>query len=84
MESSSIKSCGRFVECSSTPQQKIGYDCGLYVLAIARVIWLWYSSSGPKDEGLWYSSVEQQVTPSVVSGMRRDMLRVISSLRNEK
>ncbi|KAL1827024.1 hypothetical protein ACET3Z_005436 [Daucus carota] len=84
MESSSTKSCGRFVECSSTPQQKNGYDCGLYVLAIARVIWLWYSSSGPKDEGLWYSSVEQQVTPSVVSGMRRDILRVISSLRNEK
>lgn len=84
MESSSTASCGRFVEYSSTPQQKNGYDCGLYVLAIARAILFWYSSSGPKDEGLWFSSVEQEVTPSVIYGMREEILRLISSFKNEK
>lgn len=84
MESSGTAFCGRFVECSSTPQQKNGYDCGLYVLAIARAIWFWYSSSRPKNGGLWFSSVEQQVTPSVVSGMRKEILGLISSFRNEK
>lgn len=84
MESSNTASCGRFVECSSTPQQENGYDCGLYVLAIARAIWLWYISSRGKDGGLWFVSVEQQVTPSLVYGMRKEVLGLISSFRNEK
>lgn len=82
MKASNTTSSGRYLECSSTPQQVNGYDCGLYVTAIARAICGWYKSSGPKDEDLWFSAVKEQVTQSVVSDMRKEILSLIRSLRN--
>lgn len=76
---------GAYVECSNTPQQMNGYDCGLYVLAIARAICCWYAREGPKDEeDLWFSYVKEQVSPSVVFGMRNEILGLIWSLGGTK
>ncbi|KAL2508552.1 NEDD8-specific protease 1 [Forsythia ovata] len=70
-----------YLECSSTPVQANGYDCGVYVTAIARSICHWYQSDGPKDtENLWFSAIKEQVSPSVVSDMRNEILELIRSL----
>ncbi|PIN01402.1 Sentrin-specific cysteine protease (Ulp1 family) [Handroanthus impetiginosus] len=71
----------KYVECSSTPKQVNGYDCGLYVTAIARAICDWYQSDGLKNlEDLWFSTIKEQITPSFVSKMRNDMLELVRSL----
>ncbi|KAF3663745.1 Mitogen-activated protein kinase [Capsicum annuum] len=58
-----------YEECPNTPKQVNGYACGVYVLAIARVICEWYASSGTQDaDTLWFSRLEQ-VSPSAVSEM---------------
>lgn len=68
-----------FIECSTTPQQRNGYDCGLYVMAIAKVICDWHES-GSKDEN-WFVSMEKQVDSSVESTMRREILRLTEELK---
>ncbi|KAM7496682.1 hypothetical protein LguiA_021096 [Lonicera macranthoides] len=73
---------GAYVECSNTPQQMNGYDCGLYVLTIARAICCVYEREGPKDEeDLWFTYVKEQVSPLVVFGLRNEILGLIRSLR---
>ncbi|GAB4859247.1 hypothetical protein Ancab_010707 [Ancistrocladus abbreviatus] len=79
----SSESNRRYMEYSQTPQQVNGYDCGLYVIAIARAICNWYGSGGSKhhkEDGLWFSVVKEQVTPSAVSSMRPEVLGLIRSL----
>lgn len=69
-----------YKECPGTPKQVNGYDCGVYVLAIARVICQWYASSGTQDaDTLWFSHLEQ-VSPSAVSTMRNEILGLIKGL----
>ncbi|KAF3644121.1 NEDD8-specific protease 1 [Capsicum annuum] len=70
-----------YEEYPNTPKQVNGYDCGMYVLAIARVICDWYAtSSGNQDaDTLWFSRLEQ-VSPSAVSEMRKDILGLIKGL----
>ncbi|KAK3036822.1 hypothetical protein RJ639_031300 [Escallonia herrerae] len=71
-------------ECASTPQQVNTYDCGLYVIAIARAICRWYSE-GQEDVGLlWFSTLKEQVTPYTVSKMRNEILELIRSLKASK
>ncbi|KAA8549507.1 hypothetical protein F0562_001191 [Nyssa sinensis] len=85
METSSKATNGGYVECSSNPQQANGYDCGLYVAAIAEAICCWYKNGGPKDEeGLWFSAVTEQVVPSVVADMRNKILGLIRSFMATK
>ncbi|GFP95681.1 nedd8-specific protease 1 [Phtheirospermum japonicum] len=68
-------------EWSGTPRQTNGYDCGLYVLAIARAICEWYASAGPKDvEGLWFAGVKEKITASHVAEMRSEILELVRSL----
>ncbi|KAL8516109.1 hypothetical protein ACS0TY_014692 [Phlomoides rotata] len=75
----------KFIDCSDTPKQVNGYDCGLYVTAIARAICEWYASEAPKDmKDLWFSEIREQVTPSVVSKMRREILELVSNLMVKK
>nr|GMD09669.1 NEDD8-specific protease 1 [Ipomoea batatas] len=69
-----------YIDYPDTPKQENGYDCGVYVLAIARVICNWYASSGSKDNvDLWFPSLKGQVNPSAVSEMRNEVLRWPSS-----
>ncbi|OIT37624.1 PREDICTED: NEDD8-specific protease 1 [Nicotiana attenuata] len=73
-------SSATYKECPGTPKQVNGYDCGVYVLAIARVICQWYVSSGTQDaDTLWFSHLEQ-VSPSAVSTMRNEILGLIKGL----
>ncbi|ESQ42324.1 hypothetical protein EUTSA_v10014584mg [Eutrema salsugineum] len=73
-------------ECNdTTPQQKNGYDCGVYVLAIAQVVCQWFSSGGMKKnrDEFWFTDVKETV-PESVSHLREDILRLIKSLMSEK
>ncbi|KAL9241049.1 hypothetical protein vseg_015207 [Gypsophila vaccaria] len=71
----------KYVEHQSSPQQKNGYDCGLFVLAIASVICSWYTSNTHVDgEHIWLCSVEDQVTQSTVSELRKEILNLILGL----
>ncbi|KAL6979282.1 Ulp1 peptidase [Sarracenia purpurea var. burkii] len=73
----------QYLECSKTPQQVNGYDCGLYVAAIAKAICSWFETGGGRrrdEDGLWFSMVSEQVTPSAVAGMRHEITRLIRSL----
>ncbi|XP_076961116.1 NEDD8-specific protease 1-like [Bidens hawaiensis] len=74
----------RYVECESSPQQETGYDCGLYVLAIAKEICEWFDSDVPKNEDLWFARVEERVTHEKVSALRAEILGLIVSLRGTK
>lgn len=71
----------KFVDCAESPKQVNGYDCGLYVTAIARVICSWHVNGKNSDSNtLWFSDVKEQVTPSFVSGMRSEILALIRDL----
>lgn len=69
-----------YQECNSSPQQMNGYDCGLYVLAIARVICSWYGEKDEDGDKMWFSAVQEQVTPNVVARMRNEILGQIRDL----
>ncbi|KAI7983099.1 NEDD8-specific protease 1 [Camellia lanceoleosa] len=78
---SDMASACKYVENSKTPQQVNGYDCGLYIAAIAKAICSWYEiKSDPKDEdGLWFSTMNELVNPSVVAEMRDEILGLVKS-----
>ncbi|KAL7201889.1 hypothetical protein ACSBR1_033561 [Camellia fascicularis] len=78
---SDMASACTYVECSKTPQQVNGYNCGLYGAAIAKAICSWYESkSEPNDDdGLWFSTMNEQVHPSVVDEMRTVILGLVKS-----
>lgn len=71
-----------YLEWTDSPRQANGYDCGLYVTAIARVICEWYVNSSKKTDAndLWFSVVKEQVTPSAVACMRSEILALIRDL----
>ncbi|XP_042505201.1 NEDD8-specific protease 1 [Macadamia integrifolia] len=78
--SSCSDSC-HYLEYTDTPQQRNGYDCGLYVLSIAKVICHWHGSVGSKDrDALWFSTLKEQVVPSAVAKMRSEILSLIRDL----
>ncbi|KAK1400087.1 hypothetical protein POM88_009950 [Heracleum sosnowskyi] len=64
-----------FMECTTTPQQSNGYDCGLYVLAIARAICQWDSDM--------ISTIEKNVDYSVEMKMRREVLDIIQEMATD-
>lgn len=71
----------KFINWSGSPRQTNCYDCGLYVTAIARAICEWYGSAGPAAAGdLWLSSVKEQITLSLVSRMRKEILELVRTL----
>ncbi|GMJ13885.1 hypothetical protein like AT5G60190 [Hibiscus trionum] len=75
----------KYLECIDTPQQVNGYDCGLYVTATARTICTWHESGeGKNDKDLWFSAVKEQVTPLVVSELRKEILGMIKDLMAKK
>ncbi|XP_028105828.1 NEDD8-specific protease 1-like isoform X1 [Camellia sinensis] len=79
---SDMASACKYVVRSKTPQQVNGYNCGLYVTTIVKAICSWYESkSEPNDEdGLWLSTMNEQVNPSVVDKMRTVILGLVKSL----
>lgn len=82
---SNSASAPSYLECIDSPLQVNGYDCGLYVTAIARAICSWHNSGEDKEgDGLWYSSVKAQVTPSSVAEMRSEILSLIRNFMDTK
>lgn len=70
-------------EFNDTPQQKNGYDCGIYLLAIARVICEWFCTEGVKNQDeLWFTEVKKTV-PDFVNHLREEILELIKTLMSE-
>lgn len=75
----------KYMELGDSPQQINGYDCGLYVMVIAKVICHWNESCDHKDrDDLWFPDVKKQVTPSAVAAMRNEILELIRGLMPSK
>uniref|UniRef100_A0A803KVQ7 Ubiquitin-like protease family profile domain-containing protein n=1 Tax=Chenopodium quinoa TaxID=63459 RepID=A0A803KVQ7_CHEQI len=68
-ESVAVTTPAVFIECK-TPQQSNGYDCGLYVLAIARAICQRCSHGNNKGDVI--SVIEKHVDDSVEINMRSE------------
>lgn len=90
--SSSESDAPTYIECTNTPKQIHPGDCGMYVLAIARAICLWYSrksrssargSRAAENTGeSWLADVEK-ITPSSISSLRRYIQDVIADLSSD-
>ena len=59
-----------------TPQQRNGYDCGVYVLALARLLCQRHSQQGQE---MSFDVAPGEVTPSHISGLRQQVLDLITS-----
>ncbi|XP_071701081.1 NEDD8-specific protease 1 [Rutidosis leptorrhynchoides] len=73
-----------YIEYGCSPQQVNGYDCGLYVLVIAKEICCWFDSGAHGNGDLWFARVKENVTPSTVSSLRVGILGLIENLRGLK
>lgn len=76
-----------YVDYLGTPEQENGYDCGVYVLSMARVICDWYHGGrGPEEGGgdLWFPSLKERVNAGAVSEMRDEIRRLIVGLMARK
>ncbi|KAK1355896.1 hypothetical protein POM88_049152 [Heracleum sosnowskyi] len=69
-----------FRECE-TPQQTNNYDCGLYVLAIAREICQWCSHGHNKSDMI--STIQKNVDNSVELKMREEILEIIKEMTTD-
>lgn len=67
---------GRFVE-GRTPQQRNGFDCGLFVMAVARAVCEWRERGG---EGMWFDEVEAEVRVERAGWLRGEVLELIERL----
>lgn len=61
----------------ATPQQTNGYDCGLYVMAICKMICHWFCDDSPAKKLMWFEEVTQNVNRLFVGTMRPRVLRLI-------
>ncbi|XP_066353363.1 NEDD8-specific protease 1-like [Miscanthus floridulus] len=67
-----------------TPRQTNGYDCGVYVMAIARALCAWWNNGHDHREGDWFQAVRREVDAHSVKAMRADLLQLINTLIQEK
>ncbi|CAK7340427.1 unnamed protein product [Dovyalis caffra] len=72
-----------FFKEGKTPQQTNGFDCGLYVIALAEAICRWHSCERDRDDGDWLSDVEREVNASLETTMRSEVLKLIEDLRKQ-
>ncbi|CAL9116346.1 unnamed protein product [Musa textilis] len=69
-----------------TPQQTNGHDCGLFVMAIAKVVYDWYVARGEcaAGEDRWFAALKEEVDADAVDKLRDEVLRLILSLMEPK
>lgn len=67
-----------------TPRQTNGYDCGVYVMAIARALCAWWKNGQDQRGGDWFQAVRSGVDAHSVEAMRTDLLQLINTLIQEK
>ncbi|PQP98370.1 NEDD8-specific protease 1-like [Prunus yedoensis var. nudiflora] len=69
-----------------TPRQTNLYDCGLYVMAIARVICQWYcaaaSSATANHVDARFPNIMKHVDNSLESTMRSELLVLVEQLKS--
>ncbi|VFQ88470.1 unnamed protein product [Cuscuta campestris] len=70
-----------FKECEA-PQQTNGYDCGVYVMAIAKAVSDFCLSGKTDKEVDWLSFVVKNVDASIEETFRQEIMRLIEDLRN--
>lgn len=63
-----------------TPQQSNGYDCGVYLLAVALAICRWWKKHPRTEEAApcWFESVMDQVSAESVAAMRLNLAQKIN------
>lgn len=66
-----------------SPQQMNGHDCGVYVLAIARIVWRKYKAHPPFELSALSAVIKQTATQAFISQLRRDILENVKALRSE-
>ncbi|MQL85839.1 hypothetical protein Taro_018348, partial [Colocasia esculenta] len=66
-----------------TPRQENGYDCGLFVMAIAKLIVEWHVQRRELDEQ-WIPLVVDEVNASTVGQMREQILSRIEHLMEQQ
>ncbi|XP_062182501.1 NEDD8-specific protease 1-like [Phragmites australis] len=70
-----------------TPRQPNGYDCGVYVMAVARAICAWWTNGrggGGSGDCDWFEAVRREVNAESVKAMRTDLLQLITRLIQDK
>ncbi|KAJ4807586.1 NEDD8-specific protease 1 [Rhynchospora pubera] len=76
----------RYIE-GPTPMQTNGYDCGLYVMAIARCVCQWYYQGKNKapddDKENWFAVLSDQLYANKVHELRGELLSLVFSLMTE-
>lgn len=67
-----------------TPRQTNGYDCGVFVLAVARAICNWWPTrarhSDSDSDSDWLEAVKREVNADSVKAMRTQLLQLIHTL----
>ncbi|KAJ3684031.1 hypothetical protein LUZ61_013195 [Rhynchospora tenuis] len=70
-----------------TPWQTNGYDCGLYVMAIARCVCEWYCQGKNKasddDRQKWFGVLSEQLNANKVHKLRGELLSLVLRLMKE-
>lgn len=68
----------KFDSCGHAPHQRNGYDCGVYVMAVARQLCEWQEAA-PGKVLLQLEQLPGLVTAAAVRGLRREVLQLIES-----
>jgi sentrin-specific protease 8 len=67
-----------------TPSQTNFYDCGVYVMAIARAICGWRLGQREGEISDWLEAVRREVSAASVTALRVELLELINRLIQEK
>uniref|UniRef100_A0A0E0MIL4 WRKY domain-containing protein n=1 Tax=Oryza punctata TaxID=4537 RepID=A0A0E0MIL4_ORYPU len=70
-----------------TPRQTNGYDCGVFVLAVAKAIchwWGWPPRECDRTHSDWLEAVKREVNADSVKAMRTELLQLIETLIQDK
>uniref|UniRef100_A0A2P2M2A4 Sentrin/sumo-specific protease senp8 n=1 Tax=Rhizophora mucronata TaxID=61149 RepID=A0A2P2M2A4_RHIMU len=74
-----------YMEFTDSPQQVNGYDCGIYVTAIAKAICHWHETCDHKEaDDMWFSDVKEKINPYTVADMRVEILWLIKGFMENK
>ncbi|KAJ0987705.1 hypothetical protein J5N97_006061 [Dioscorea zingiberensis] len=69
----------KFIE-GYTPKQRNEYDCGLYVMRVARVLCDWFRGERDGRSDWWFSQLDQELDAAVMASFRREVLELILGL----
>jgi sentrin-specific protease 8 len=69
----------------ATPMQPNDYDCGVYVMAVARAIGSWWRDKGSRgSSGHWFQALTTEVDASSVRMLRVELEELIRSFLSKE